>query len=176
MSRQVNFYAAPADTEMIHSWLLSEFPELTLVSQRRGPLEHTIPIDASKPGAFWHYPVSLLVPVWAKLHLHAEELSPARPNQFRIRVQDNPVIEYQPCPWDEWTKTVTRSRFFWAYAGDISEEARRQVDKLFRWVQRNTVSADGPFWRFFPAAAQSAHFARQELDWEPEPNPLFSAP
>lgn len=42
MSRQTTFYATPADTERIHKWLLSEFPGVRLVSQRRGPREHTI--------------------------------------------------------------------------------------------------------------------------------------
>lgn len=172
MSRQTNFYAAPADTERIHQWLLSEFPGLTLVSQRRGPRAHTVPLDASKPNSFWHYPVSFLVPVWAKPILNAEDLGDRFPGEFIINAQDNPVIEYRPSHWDEATKTVTSSRFYWAYSGELPDEAERQINRLFGWVQRNTTPVKG-FFRFFPIAAQTAPFARDWVTDKPKPNPLF---
>ena len=173
MSRQTSFYAAPADTEQIHQWLLSEFPGLSLVSQRRGPREHTVPIDASAPGAFWRYPVSCLVPMWARPLIQVEDLNDRFPGEFNVSAQNSPVIEYHPCHWEETTSTVTRSRFYWAYSGDLPVEATRQINKLFRWVQRNTVAVEGPFWRFFPVAARTARFARQELTWKSEANPLL---
>lgn len=173
MSRQINFYAAPADTDRIHQWLLTEFPGLTLVSPRRGPKAHTEPMDASTPGAFWHYPISALVPVWAKPLLVVEDLSPDYPDEFVIRPRDNPVIEYGPCHWDESTKTVTRSRFYWAYSGELPADCLRQVNKLFRWVQQNTIEIKGPFWRFFPVAAETAQFTRQHITESPRANPLF---
>lgn len=173
MSRQVNFYAAPADTEMIHRWLLSEFPSLTLVSQRKGPREHSVPIDASEPGAFWRYPVSCLIPLWARPLLHVRDLAPDFPGQFSVSAKTSPVIEYCPCDWEEVTSTVTRSRFYWSYSGELPAEATSQLNKLFRWVRQNTVAVEGPFFRFFPIAAQTARFARQHLTWKPEPNPLF---
>ena len=173
MSRQTNFYAAPADTDRIHQWLLAEFPGLTLVSHQRGPKEHTIPIDASTPGAFWKYPAGALVPIWAKPLLKVEDLSPDYPNEFYIATRDNPIIEYHPCPWDETTKTVTRSRFYWAYSGQLPKEALRQINKLFRWVQRSTVPAEGTFVRFFPEAAQSVRFLRQHITDSPELSPFL---
>lgn len=173
MSRQINFYAAPADTDKLHKWLLSEFPGLTLVSQQRGPRDHTIPIDANQPGAFGRYPVCCLVPTWAMPLLCVENLARTFSDEFIVTVQDSPVIEYHPSDWDEPTATVTRGRFYWAYSGELPAEAVRQVNKLFRWVQRNTVAVEGPFWRFFPMAAHTARFARQGLNWKPEPNPLF---
>jgi hypothetical protein len=173
MSRKTYFYAAPADTERIHQWLLSEFPGLTLVSQRRGPREHTIPIDASTPGAFWHYPVSCLVPIWAKPLLQVEDLSDRFPDEFIITAQDSPVIEYRPCHWDEATQTVTSSRFYWAYSGELPADAIRQIDKLLRWVQRNTVPVKGPFFRFFPEAQSTACFVRNHLKDKPKPNPFL---
>lgn len=172
MSRQINFYAAPEDTERIHQWLLSEFPGLSLVSQRKGPREHTIPVDASEPKAFWRYPVSLLVPAWAKQSLHVEDLSPEFPGQYIVSCRTSPVIEYEPCHWDETERIATSSRFFWAYPGELSDEATRQIDKLFRWVQRNTVRAEGMTFRFFPLAAASARYVRQGLTGSPRPNPL----
>lgn len=173
MSRQINFYAAPGDTERIHQWLLSEFPGLTLVSQRKGPLEHTIPVDASQPQAFWRYPVSLLVPAWAKQLLHVEDLSPKFPDQYIVSCRTSPVIEYEPCHWDETGRIATSSRFFWAYSGELPDEATRQINKLFRWVQRNTVTAQGMSFRFFPIAATAARFVRQGLTGSQRPNPLF---
>lgn len=173
MSRQTNFYAAPTDTDHIHQWLLSEFPGLGLISQRKGPREDTVPIDASEPKAFWHYPVSLLVPVWARPLLYPEELSPDFPNQFRVSCHSSPVIEYAPCHWDESTQTVTSSRFYWAYPKQLPDEAMRQIDKLFRWVPRNTVPVEGPFFRFFPRAAQTARLVRDNLVDRPRTNPLF---
>jgi len=178
MSKQINFNAAPADTERIHQWLLTEFPGLTFVSQGRGPREHTVPIDASTPGAFWHYPVSLLVPLWAKPLLYVEDLGDRFPNEYIITAQDSPVIEYSPCHWDAATQTVTSSRFYWAYSGELPAEALSQINKLFRWVQRNTIATPvkGPFCRFFPVAARNARFARQALTWTARPNPLYESP
>lgn len=173
MSRQVNFYAAPADTEAIHRWLLTEFPGLTLVSQKKGPREHTVPIDASEPTAFWRYPVSCLIPVWAKPLACTEDLAPDFPGQFIVTAQNSPVIEYSPCQWEDSTQTVTRSRFYWAYEGTIPKDGARQLNKLFRWVHESTIAVEGPFWRFFPVAARTARFARQGSTWKPEPNPLF---
>lgn len=173
MSRQINFYAAPEDTERIHQWLLSEFPGLTLVSQRKGPREHTIPADASQPQAFWRYPVSLLVPAWAKQSLQVDDLSPKFPGQYIVSCRTSPVIEYEPCHWDEAERIVTSSRFFWAYPGELPEEATKEIDKLFRWVQRSTVAAKGMAFRFFPAAASTAGYVRQTLTGSLRPNPLF---
>lgn len=175
MSRQINFYAAPEDTEQIHQWLLSEFPGLAIVSQRKGPREHTIPVDASEPKAFWRYPVSLLVPAWAKPSLHVEDLSPKFPGQYIVSCRNSPVIEYEPCHWDETERIATSSRFFWAYPGELSDEATRQIDKLFRWVQRNTVKAEGMTFRFFPVAASTARFVRQGLTGSLRPNTLFQS-
>lgn len=175
MSRQINFYAAPGDTERIHQWLLSEFPGLTLVSQRKGPREHFIPVDASQPQAFWHYPVSLLVPAWARQLLHVENLSPQFPNQYMVSCRTSPVIEYEPCPWNEAEGIATSSRFFWAYPGELPDEPTRQINKLFRWVQRNTVLAEGMTFRFFPIAASAARFVRQGRTGSLRPNPLFHA-
>src|SRR5262245_30253959 len=101
MSRQTNFYAAPEDTERVHQWLLTEFPGLTIVSQRRGPREHMVPIDANQPGAFWRYPMNCLVPVWAKPLLYIEDLSDRFPGEFIVSAHDSPVIEYHPCQWEE---------------------------------------------------------------------------
>jgi hypothetical protein len=176
MGRQTNFYAAPADTAQIHQWLLAEFPGLTIVSQRRGPRQHTVPIDASVPRAFWHYPVSLLIPVWAKPLLIIEDLSPEFPDQFRLSCHSSPVIEYAPCHWDEASQTVTSSRFYWAYSGQLPPESTRQINQLLRWVQRNTVPVKGPFFRFFPQAAQTARFAREHSNYRPKPNPLYQEP
>jgi hypothetical protein len=176
MSRQINFYAAPEDTERMHQWLLSEFPGLSLVSQRKGPREHTVPVDASEPKAFWRYPVSLLVPAWAKQLLHVEDLSPEFPGQYIVSCRTSPVIEYQPCHWDEAERIATSSRFFWAYPGELPDEAARQIDKLFRWVQRNTVTAQGKTFRFFPTAANTARSVRQNLTGSLRPNPLLQAP
>ena len=128
---------------------------------------------ASTPGAFWRYPVSCLVPMWANPLIQVEDLGDRFPGEFNVSAQNSPVIEYHPCHWEETTSTVTRSRFYWAYSGDLPVEATRQINKLFRWVQRNTVAVEGPFWRFFPVAAQTARFARQELTWKSEANPLF---
>lgn len=176
MSRQINFYAAPADTERIHQWLLSEFPGLTVISQRKGPREHTIPADASQPRAFWRYPVSLLVPAWAKPLLHVEDLSPNFPGQYIVSCRTSPVIEYEPCHWDEAERTATSSRLFWAYSDELPDEAIRQIDKLFRWVQRSTVSAEGMTFRFFPTAANTARFVRQGVTGSLRPNPLSQVP
>lgn len=176
MSRQTNFYAAPADTERIHQWLLSEFPGLSLVSQRRGPREHTVPIDASTKGAFWHYPVSCLIPRWARPLIQVEDLGDRFPGEFMVTAQNSPVIEYHPCHWDETAAIVTRSRFYWAYAGEVPAEAKRQLDKLFRWVQRNTVTAEKMSFRFFPVAAASARYVRQDVTGSLRPNPLFQTP
>lgn len=173
MSRQTNFYAAPADTERIHQWLLSEFPGLTLVSQQRGPREHTVPVDASSPGAFWRYPVSCLIPVWAKPLIQVEDIGDRFPGELVVTAQRSPIIEYHPCHWDETTSTVTRGRFYWAYNGEVSTEAQRQLDKLFRWVQRNTVTAENMSFRFFPAAATNARYVRQNLTGSLRNNPLF---
>ncbi len=175
MSRQINFYAAPGDTERIHQWLLSEFPGLTLVSQRKGPREHTIPFDAIQPQAFWRYPVSLLVPAWAKQLLHVEDLSPKFPNQYIVSCRTSPVIEYEPCHWDDAEQIATSSRLFWAYPGELPDEATRQINKLFRWVQRNTVTAEGMSFRFFPIAATAARFVRQGLTGSLRSNPLCQA-
>lgn len=176
MSRQINFYAAPADTERLHKWLLSAFPGLTLISQRKGPREHTIPVDASQPRAFWRYPVSLLVPAWAKPLLHIEDLSPNFPGQYIVSCRTSPVIEYEPCHWDEAERIATSSRLFWAYSDELSDEANRQIDKLFRWVQRNTVSAQGMAFRFFPTAASTARSVRQGVTGSLRPNPLSQMP
>lgn len=175
MSRQINFYAAPADTARIHQWLLAEFPGLTLVSQRRGPAEHMVPVDASAECAFWRYPVSLLVPAWAKPRLAAKYLGDRFANEFIISAHDSPVIEYHPCLWDEENQIATASRFYWAYAGELPAEALRQVNKLLRWVQRSTVAVPGPFFRFFPDAAQTARFVREHPSDKPKENPLFQA-
>lgn len=172
MSRQINFYAAPEDTERIHQWLLSEFPGLTLVSQRKGPRENTIPVDASEPKAFWRYPVSLLVPAWAKRLLHVEDLSPKFPNQYIVSCRISPVIEYAPCHWDEAERIAASSRLFWAYPGELPDEATRQISKLFRWVQRNTITVEGMAFRFFPAAASAARYVRQDLTGSLRPNPI----
>jgi len=176
MSRQTNFYAAPADTERIHQWLLAEFPGLTLVSQRRGPREHTVPIVASAQEAFWHYPVSCLVPQWAEPLLYIEDLSYRFPGEYVISAKTSPVIEYSPCHWDEVTQTVTSSRFYWSYSGELPADATRQINKLFRWVQQNTVSVKGPFFRFFPEAQSAARFVRDHLKWKPKPNPFIQEP
>ncbi len=173
MSRQINFYAAPEDTERIHQWLLAEFPGLTLVSQRRGPREHTVPIDASLPRAFWHYPVSLLVPVWFKPLLRIEDLGERFPGEFIINALDNPVIEYRPGEWDESQKIAIPTRFYWAYKGPLPVEAIRQVNKLFRWVQKNTITAESMSFRFFLVAARTARFVRQDLKSPLRANPLF---
>lgn len=173
MSRQINFYAAPEDTEQIHQWLLSEFPGLALVSQRKGPREHTIPVDASEPRAFWRYPVSLLVPAWAKQHLHVEDLSPKFPNQYIVSCRTSPVIEYEPCHWDDAERIATSSRFFWAYPGELPDESTRQINKLFRWVQRNTETAEGMTFRFFPRAAASARYVRHDRSGSLRPNPML---
>lgn len=173
MSRQINFYAAPEDTERIHQWLLTEFPGLTLVSQRRGPREHTIPLDASTPEAFWRYPVSLLVPSWAKPLLCVDDMSPKFPDQFKVNYHSSPVIEYEPCHWDDVAKIASSSRFYWAYSGDLPDGALDQINKLFRWVQRNTETADKRSFRFFPQAARTARFVRQGLMGSLWPNPLL---
>ena len=173
MSRQINFYAAPEDTERIHQWLLSEFPGLTLVSQRKGPREHTIPVDASQPRAFWRYPVSLLVPAWAKPLLHVEDLSPNFPGQYIVSCRTSPVIEYEPCHWDEAERIATSSRFFWAYPGELPDDATKQIDKLFRWVQRSTIAPKGMTFRFFPVAASAARHVRQGINSALRPNPLL---
>lgn len=175
MSRQINFYAAPADTERIHQWLLSEFPGLTVISQRKGPREHTIPADASQPRAFWRYPVSLLVPAWAKQFLQVEDLSPKFPDQYIVNCRTSPVLEYEPCHWDEAERIATSSRFFWAYPGELPDAATRQINKLFRWVQRNTITAEGMAFRFFPIAASTARQVRQDLTGSLRPNPSFQA-
>lgn len=175
MSRQINFYAAPADTERIHQWLLSEFPGLTLASQSQGPREHMEPTDASKPGAFWHYPISLLIPAWAKPLLKIQELGPRYPGEFYLGGQDNPVIEYRPAQWDEVDKVATATRFYWSYDGVLPKEALRQIDKLFRWVQRNTTTGGGMTFRFFPGAASTARFLRQGPKSPLLPNPLLQA-
>lgn len=173
MSRQTNFYAAPADTELIHQWLLSEFPGLSLVSQQRGPREHTEPVDASTSGAFGRYPVSCLIPRWARPLVQVEDLGERFPGEFIVTAQNSPVIEYLPCHCEEATATVTRGRFYWSYAREVPVEAKRQLDKLFRWVQRNTVTAENMSFRFFPVAAESARFIRQDLAGSLRPNPLF---
>lgn len=173
MSRQINFYAAPEDTENIHQWLLTEFPGLTLVSQRRGPREHTVPIDASLPGAFWHYPVSLLLPAWFKPLLRIEDLGERFPGEFFVSEHENPVIEYRPGGWDESQKIATSTRFYWAYKGPLTIEATRQANKLFRWVQKNTITAEGMSFRFFPVAARTARFVRQDIKSPLRPNPLL---
>jgi len=174
MSRQINFYAASEDTERMHQWLLSEFPGLSLVSQRKGPREHTIPVDASASNAFWRYPVSLLVPTWAKQLLQVEDLSAEFPGQYIVSCRISPVIEYEPCHWDEAEQIATSNRLFGAYPGELPDEAARQIDKLFRWVQRNTIRAKGMTFRFFPLAAAAVRYVRQGLSGSLRPNSLSS--
>jgi hypothetical protein len=86
------------------------------------------------------------------------------------------VIEYEPCHWDEAERIATSSRLFWAYSDELPDEANRQIDKLFRWVQRNTVSAQGMAFRFFPTAASTARFVRQGVTGSLRPNPLSQVP
>lgn len=49
------------------------------------------------------------------------------------------------CHWDNAERADTSSRLFGAYPGEMSEEATKQIAKLFRWVQRSTVAAEVTF-------------------------------
>lgn len=172
MSKQVNFYAAPGDTEMIHRWLLEEFPGLMVVSKRRGPLEHTQPMPATEPQAFWRYAASALVPAWARPLLHVEDLAPEFPGEFIVTAQDSPVIEYRPGGWDPATQTATATRFYWAYTGELPSSAIRQVNRLFDWVRSHTEAIPKSLFRIFPVAAKTARFLAPHVG-SPKPNPFF---
>jgi hypothetical protein len=159
MSRQSNFFAHSLDTEGLHAWLLSEFPELLVIPRIVGRPEELEPIPAIT--ALSGKETMFLVPMWARGRVVLEQYAEgwrAEAGQSLLRQRVSPVIEYKPSVWNEVGRKVWLGRLYWQYGGEVAENERRQLDRMFRWIRSRTVPVPphGTY-RIFPEAAGTAH-------------------
>jgi hypothetical protein len=156
MSRQVNFFADGDDARRLHSKLFEVFPHLKAVPAEPGS-EHEF---HGRPAQDLMSAERIyLVPAWAVSRI---VLRPVPGGQFRVDQKTSPVLEYCRSIVDADNETITAGRLYWAFEGDISAEEARQIGRVFRWVNDQTVATplDRRF-RVFEAAARK----RRVLDY-----------
>jgi hypothetical protein len=155
VSRQVNFFAGLVDAQVIHAHLLRVFPGLMAAWTTRGSAEDLEPESIESADALSRQSNTvLLIPEWAKERLTYHYL---KDSVFRVAMRENPVIEYTPCSVTGDGHRIRVGRFYWAYAGELPQEHRPQVDRLLGWARSHSgrISPEESF-RIFPHAAATA--------------------
>lgn len=168
MSRQVNFFAAPEDAAVFHSWLLTTFPDMAIVfydsvlHQAAGGVPQ--PIKAE----FLGEQIVCVVPVWAKDRL---VYCPAG-SMVALDLFDSPVLEYSPSVVEVDKGCVKAGRIYWGFRGHLDRPEKKQIAAIFRWIEAHSdLLPRWGAWRMFPHARRY-RLVRQSVT-DPEPNPLF---
>ena len=168
MSRQVNFFAATEDVVFFNSWLMTTFPDMTVVFYDSARFEATGGVPQAITGDLLREETVCLVPVWAKDRL---SYCP-QGSMVSVDLLDSPVLEYSPSVVEEDKECIRIGRIYWAFLGKLDHPEKKQIVAIFRWIQSHSELLPNGRWRIFPHAKRF----RRLRQWigTVSPNPHFN--
>jgi hypothetical protein len=174
VSKQINFFAHPMDTQRFHDWLLCQYPGIVFIKGKRGPMSGLSLSPLGHEAIMNSAGKLFLVFDWGKQSIVYDSLDDIYPGDYVVDSHKSPVIEYSPSLLDEATKSLRVGRIYWAFKGSLPTEQHHEIRALFSWIRANSKPIPGD--KVFRIFEFAAHHVRLLKPWAGplETNPLYN--
>jgi hypothetical protein len=138
MSIKVSFFAADRDVGTLHSFLRETIRPLYVIQGERGDENEVMPRLVTEDSLLKSHRKLFLVTDCVLQFIVYHDLGDTYPNQRVVDENVSPVLVYNPSIVES-DGSLRVGRFYYAYPGEIPEEFKKSIRRVFSWVRHHSV-------------------------------------